>query len=250
MIKLFIKLFIPEIIIRYKNLLIQKKMNKKFEKLSTKQVFKEIYDNKIWTPENDKKKHNYYSGFGSHKKSLTNNYIKAVNKFLTSFKLKPTIVELGCGDFKVSSLIVNKVKKFIAFDIHENLIKHNKKYYKKLKNVDFKVLDFTKNKPPSADICIVRCVLQHLSNKMIKNFLKNINNKFKYLIITEHCPSLKNYKANKDIISGPGIRLYKNSGVDLSKTPFNLKFFEKKIIYKTNSKLISGHLITTLYKLK
>ena len=40
----------------------------------------------------------------------------------------------------------------------------------------------TKDELPSADICIIRCVLQHLSNKKILNFLTKINGKFKVFI--------------------------------------------------------------------
>ena len=39
------------------------------------------------------------------------------------------------------------------------------------------VLDITKDELPKADVCIVRCVL-HLSNKMINNFLQQIEGKF------------------------------------------------------------------------
>ena len=52
-----------------------------------------------------------------------------------------------------------------------------------------------------------------------------MENKCKYLIITEHLPDkeIKNFKANKDIATGPYIRLHKDSGVVLTEKPFNLK---------------------------
>lgn len=245
--KNILKIIIPKKILNYKNLLSQFFIYIKYRNLPTGDVFKTIYDNKVWTPENKKHKFDYYSGFGSHNKNLTNRYIINVGKFLKSFKKKPTIVELGCGDFLVSSNFISFSKKFIGLDIYKKLIQHNKIKYKRFKNVKFDTLDFTIKEPPPADICIVRCVLQHLSNKMILNFLKNINNKYKYLVITEHCPKLLKFKPNLDIISGPSIRLYKNSAVDLSFSPFNMKYKKKKILCKTYSKLIEGCLKTTLY---
>jgi hypothetical protein len=250
MIKRFIKLFIPKFIINYRIKSSQNITDKKFKNMTTKQVFKLIYDNKIWTPEKEKKEHNFYSGFGSHNSALTKKYILKIKTFLKSFNIPPSIVELGCGDFKVSSELIKNSKNFKAFDIHNNLIKFNKKYYKKNKKVKFGVLDFTLSSPPKADICIIRCVLQHLSNEMIIKGLKNIRGKYKYLLITEHCPSDKNFTPNLNIISGPGIRLHKNSGVDISKTPFNIKFLKKKVLCRSKSKLIEGCLETTLYKLK
>ena len=50
---------------------------------------------------------------------------------------------------------------------------------------------------------------------------------YKHVILTEHLPS-KPFIPNIDIISGQGIRLKKNSGLNLLETPFNLKVKEKK----------------------
>ena len=60
MIKRFIKLFIPKFIINYRIKSSQNITDKKFKNMTTKQVFKLIYDNKIWTPEREKKEHNFY----------------------------------------------------------------------------------------------------------------------------------------------------------------------------------------------
>lgn len=250
MIKSLIKSLLTETIKKYRNSYRRKILENNYKNLSTKQIFRKIYDEKAWTPETKKKEYTYYSGFGSHAESLTKKYITAVKKFLKTLKFKATIVEIGCGDFKVSSQLVKDVKNFKALDIYEKLIDYNKKNFKNFKNVKFGILDLTKKKPPAGDICIIRCVFQHLSNKMIKKALKNIKDKYKFLIITEHRPFTKNYKPNLDIISGPGIRLHKNSGVDLSKNPFNLNFKKKKILCKCYSKSIEGYLETTLFKLK
>ena len=220
----------------------------KYKKLNTYEVFKKIYTHKVWTPDKDKEKFYFYSGLGSHLDDFTSKYIKEVNFFLSGFKEKKKVLELGCGDFVVSSKIAPYTKKFIATDIFDEIIKHNKEKYKDM-NIDFKVLDMTKDFLPNSEICIIRCVLQHLSNDLIIKFLKNLSNNFQYLIVTEHYPNDKNFIANKDIITGPDIRLSSNSAVDLGKDPFNLKFIERFELCRTSSFKAKGYLITEIFKL-
>ena len=47
--------------------------------------------------------------------------------------------------------------------------------------------------------------------------LNRINGKFSYLLITEHFPKKEIFTPNKDIITGPNIRLSDESAVDLLK---------------------------------
>ncbi len=250
MFKKFLKLIIPKSIFLWIKKKYEGFLLNKYKNLSTREVFKKIYKNKVWTPENDKKKFNFYSGLGSHLDDFTTPYIEKVISFLNSFEQKKEVLEVGCGDFVISSKIVPHTKKFIAGDIFDEIIELNKKKYADL-NVDFKVIDLTKDNLPHADICIVRCVLQHLSNKLIKNFIANLSNKFEYLIVTEHLPEHNDeFIANKDILTGPDIRLPQNSGVDLTKSPFNLKYIEKNILCKTRTSSVNGYLITEMYKLK
>ena len=68
-------------------------------------------------------------------------------------------------------------------------------------NVDFRALDFTSEQLPDGDICFLRYVLQHLSNDLIIKFIKLINNKYKYLIVTEHLPN-ESFKPNIEMQRG------------------------------------------------
>lgn len=61
-------------------------------------------------------------------------------------------------------------------------------------------------------------MVQHLSNNEIKNVVEKLY-KFKYVILTEHLPE-ESFEPNKDIISGQGIRLKNQSGVNLLVPPF------------------------------
>ena len=227
--KKVIKIIVPKSILNFLKRKYENYNLSKYKNLNNYEIFKKIYTKKIWTPEDQKKNFKYYSGLGSHQVEFFKPYIMNVQKFLTSFDKKQNIVELGCGDFYVSSNLLPFTNNFIACDIFDEIIDLNKKKFSNLK-VDFRVLDMTKDFIPNGDICIVRCVLQHLSNEMILKFIKQIQNKFKYLLVTEHYPESKLIIPNLDIITGPNIRLDQNSAVDLSKPPFNLKYSEKKRI--------------------
>jgi len=239
MIKKIIKKFIPNIILKYREKIMIKQMRLKFSKMKTYDVFKEIYLNKLWSTDPKKQDDEFYSGPGSHFPEFVTDYINKIEKFLLSFPEKPNVVDLGCGDFAIGSKIRKLCNNYIAVDIFDELISHNKKKYKNL-NVDFKALDITTDELPLGDICFVRMVLQHLSNESIKNFVNLIKNKYKYIIITEHYPLSKNFIVNIDKPTGPDIRLYDNSAVVLTLSPFNLKVIKDTDICECYSNSIEG----------
>lgn len=248
MVKKIIKFFIPFVLLNFLKKKREKILMNKFKKLDLGMVFEKIYKEKLWTSKTDKNNFKFYSGPGSHNEKFTNEYILKVNNFLKSFENKPSVVDLGCGDFEVSSKIFQNSSNFIGCDIFPDLIEQNKKKYIN-DNLNFKVLDITRDQIPAADICIIRCVLQHLSNKMIQQIINNIKNKFKFLIVTEHFPNNDEFIPNIDIISGPNIRLSKNSAVDLTKPPFDLKTVQNISICKLYSDNFEGFLNTIIYKL-
>ena len=248
MIVKILKKIIPNFILQYREKKINKKTRKKFLNMKQDEIFKEIYLNKLWTPKNIKLEHKFYSGVGSYFSEFVEKYIEEINQFILSLPSKPNVVDLGCGDFVIGSKIRKLCNNYIAADIFDQLIDYNKKKYKEL-NVDFRVLDITSDELPSADICFVRQVLQHLSNQSILQFLEAIKNKNKYLIITEHLPSSNFFKANLDKPTGPDIRLFDKSGVILTKPPFNLKVIKDIDICETRSDSIEGVLKTKLLQL-
>lgn len=191
-----------------------KKKNKK--PWPTKDAMNQIYDLNLW----GKGKTSFYSGVGSHQPKIVQPYLEAVISFLTSLKKPLVVCDLGCGDFNIGKELVKYAQKYIAIDIVESLIEFNKKTFIK-DNLEFKTLDVSIDDLPSADCVLIRQVLQHLSNKEVQNIVAKLSN-FKYVILTEHLP-LKDFIPNKDIISGQGIRLKKQSGIDLLKPPFNFK---------------------------
>tara|TARA_B100001123_G_C15337708_1_gene1033503 strand:+ start:3575 stop:4327 length:753 start_codon:yes stop_codon:yes gene_type:complete len=248
MIEKIIKKFIPNIFLKYRDKNNIKKIRAKFSKMEKNQIFKEIYLQKLWSPESIKSDYKFYSGIGSYLPELVDSYISEVGKFLLSLPKKPNVVDLGCGDFVIGSKLRQFCNNYIAVDIFDELINYNQEKYKDL-NVDFRVLDITYDQLPPGDVCFVRQVLQHLSNESILNFLKIIENKYKYLVVTEHFPSSKNFVANLDKPNGPDVRLYDQSAVILTEPPFNLKVIKDINICETYSDSIEGMIKTKLLQL-
>jgi len=189
----------------------------------TKAVMEQIYNRHLWGGEN----FDFYSGEGSHHSKIINPYIKIVTEFLKSHKNKLTVCDLGCGDFNIGKHLINHTNKYIAIDIVESLIERNKMLFK-ADNLEFYCLDIAKDNLPVADCIILRQVLQHLSNTEIIQIIEKLKH-YKYVILTEHLPT-GNFTPNKDIISSQGIRLKYNSGVNIIKTPFNLKIIEENCL--------------------
>ncbi len=207
----------------------------------TKKAMEQVYDLKLWGGTAN----NFYSGDGSHALEITMPYIKEVTSFLKSFKAPISVCDLGCGDFNIGKQLIKFTKEYTAVDIVTDLIAYNKKQFKEEK-VSFLCKDLATDTLPKADCALIRQVLQHLSNKEIQSIVTKLY-QYKYVILTEHIPD-GNFKPNLDIISGQGIRLKKQSGVNLLLPPFNFKVKEAKQLSVVSSKKHKGIIITYLYK--
>ena len=205
----------------------------------TKAAMEQVYEMNLWGDNNS----NFYSGEGSHKATIINPYIKEVTSFLKSFKNPITVCDLGCGDFNVGKNLVKHSKKYIAVDIVEDLILHNKKIFKE-PNLEFNCLNIATDNLPKGDCALIRQVLQHLSNSEIQKIVAKLTD-FKYIILTEHLPE-KIFTPNIDIISGQGIRLKKKSGVNLLVAPFNFKVKSTKEI--VSIPVTKGRIVTTIFE--
>lgn len=207
----------------------------------TKAVMEQIYEQNLWGGNPGE----FYSGDGSHEPAMVEPYLKAVTHFLRSFHPPLTVCDLGCGDFTIGKRLVPYSREFIAIDILEDLIAWHKKNYT-LEQLSFHCLDIAKDSLPQADCIILRQVLQHLSNKEIKAIVKKLSN-YKYVLVTEHLPQ-GDFEPNIDIISGQGIRLKKQSGVDLLAQPFEFNVQEVKELVAVPSTKGKGIVKTLLYK--
>ena len=206
-----------------------------------KDVMNQIYEMNLWGGN----QFDFYSGIGSHDAKIIDPYLKVIIAFLESYNRSLIVCDLGCGDFNIGKHLTKYSKKYIAIDIVENLTKRNKNLYKD-HNLEFYCLDIINDKLPSGDCIILRQVLQHLSNKDIEEVIKKMTI-YKYIILTEHIP-LGNFVSNKDIISGQGIRLKQNSGVNILDAPFNLKIKDQKQLEEHILENNKGRILTTLFK--
>lgn len=207
----------------------------------TKDAMQQVYKMKLWGDKNA----DFYSGDGSHLSEIIKPYITAVTAFLSSFDKPFTVCDLGCGDFNVGKELVQQVEKYIALDIVPDLITRNKEKFK-ANNLEFHCLDIATDELPTADCAIIRQVLQHLSNAEIQSIANKLK-VFKYVIVTEHIPE-GDFIPNLDIISGQGIRLKKQSGVNLLAPPFNFKVKEEKDLLSVKLKDGKGVIVTKVYK--
>lgn len=208
----------------------------------TKDAMEQVYEMKLWGGN----KSDFYSGEGSHHTEIINPYIDVVTSFLTSFKTPLVVCDLGCGDFNVGKELVKYTKKYVAVDIVSDLIEHNKEKFQE-KNLEFHCLDIAIDDLPSGNCVLLRQVLQHLSNTEVQSILSKLTS-FKYLILTEHLPN-GDFIPNMDIISGQGIRLKKQSGLNLLAPPFNFKVIEEKQVLSVILNNCKGTIVTTFYKI-
>ena len=208
----------------------------------TKAAMQQVYKMNLWGSNASE----FYSGEGSHNPELVNPYIEAIVSFLKTLNTPISVCDLGCGDFNIGSKLFKYTSKYFAIDIVPELIDHNKSNFK-AKNLSFSSLDIAKDDLPPADCALIRQVLQHLSNAEVQNILNKLQT-YKYVIITEHIP-LFDFIPNLDIISGQGIRLKKQSGLDVLKAPFNFKVTTQEELLTINLKDGKGKIVTTKYTL-
>jgi hypothetical protein len=218
-------------------------MNKPSKKTwPTKAAMQQIYELNLW----GKQGVDFYSGDGSHNPKLVYPYIDQVCKFLKAFKAPISVCDLGCGDFNVGRQLIEFTQEYTAVDIVPELISHLETSFK-TPNLNFLSLDIAKDQLPEADCAILRQVLQHLSNDEIIEITKKLN-LYQFIILTEHLPT-GDFIPNKDIISGQGIRLKKQSGVDLLEAPFNLKVKSQRTLLSIPLEAKKGKIETVLYKM-
>ncbi len=208
----------------------------------TKDAMEQVYKMKLWGDN----KSDFYSGIGSHHPELVSPYLDVLTSFLKSFKSPLVVCDLGCGDFNIGKELVKHTKKYVGVDIVKELIVHNRNFFKE-DNLEFQCLDIAVDDLPSGDCAVLRQVLQHLSNAEVQSVMSKLTG-FKYIILTEHLPA-GDFTPNKEIISGQGIRLKRQSGLNVLAPPFNFKVKEEKQLLSVVLNEGKGIIVTTFYKM-
>lgn len=207
----------------------------------TDKAMAQIYEQNLWGG----KAGEFYSGEGSHHPKYLQPYVKIVTGILNTFAEKPSICDLGCGDFNVGKQLMEFASKYVAVDIVPELINRNRTLFK-AEHLDFRCLDIANDDLPKTEVALIRNVLQHLSNAEVQAVVDKLS-QYSYLILTEHLPEGE-FSPNIDIISGQGIRLKKNSGVDITAPPFNLKFTGQKELLRIPFEEGKGEIVTTMFE--
>jgi len=218
-IKAAIKSLIPASILDRRAARIAGEKQKKFGDLSVADAFSEIYKQKAWGESGD----TFFSGSGS-EGSLAAEYARMVGSFIAENHIK-FVVDLGCGDMRVSEQFITPEIAYVGCDVVPDIIEYHRQN-STLTNADFRCLNIIEDDLPDGDLCLIRQVLQHLSNDEICRILAKAQ-KFPYVIVTEHYPADGGLKEpNLDIPHGPGVRLQFDSAVVLDQPPFNVTDLE------------------------
>jgi SAM-dependent methyltransferase len=179
-------------------------------------TFTSIYENKRWGVKGDER---FNSGTGSDD-LISNRFINFTQEYIQENNIT-SIVDLGCGDFRVGSqYITPQVTKYIGVDVVDSLIEHHQNEFGN-DVISFQCLDIINDELPKGELCIIRQVLQHLSNDQVQQILIKLR-AYKYVLVCDHVPGGE-FTANIDKKHGEDIRLKDNSGLVFNESPFNEK---------------------------
>jgi len=210
-----LKLFIPNALLKARQKRIIRQTRERFEGMSTREAFSEIYASNLWGG----KPGEIRSGSGSTETHALE-YAQLVKSFVAEHDIR-SIVDVGCGDFLLGSKFATAVESYLGVDIVPDVVKTNNAKFGS-GSVRFECLDAIEDPLPKADLCLIRQVLQHLSNEQIMQILPKLSC-YKFVMLTEHYPAEGvGFVPNKEKPHGPDIRVYDNSAVVLDEAPFNI----------------------------
>ena len=152
-------------------------------------TFTNIYEHRFWG-DNGVVGYNGSSGSGSNVDQNKDTYVPVVQNFINENGVK-TVVDLGCGDFKCGPLIYEDLDVlYTGYDAYRKLVDYNSLNHSAPKYT-FKHLDFCYNKESieSADLCVLKDVIQHWPLANIYEFLDYLveSKKFKYILLCNCC---------------------------------------------------------------
>lgn len=146
------------------------------------------------------------SGRGSHP-LYTEGYRAFLEEFIRANDVR-SVVDFGCGDWAFSALVDWQGASYLGLDCVAEVIESNRARYES-ENVRFEVVEFGDFTIPPCDLLIAKDVLQHLSNRRVREFLEQTRGT-KYVLLTNDFA----WDENVDIPDG-GYR-----HLDLTKPPF------------------------------
>lgn len=178
------------------------------------EIFSEIYARKLWGSGDEE----FCSGVGS-----TDDIVVPYAGFVRSLIQRERItslVDLGCGDFQVGRLLVNPELSYIGCDVCADLVRHNAEQFGNDQTL-FLERDMVSDPLPDGELCLIRQVFQHLSNRDISAVLYKAK-KYRLLLISDEQIRNDNAAENSDILPYHGTRRAFGQGLKLERAPFNI----------------------------
>jgi hypothetical protein len=203
---------------------------------SPERVFTGIYRNHAWGDAPG----GICSGGGSHDTGITDSYLGLIRDHARSHAFhESTFVDLGCGDMEVGRHLIPLCRVFVGVDVVRFVIDRHRTEMGG-DSVDFIHLDMVDDDLPDGDICFVRQVFQHMSNRQVGRVLPKLR-KYRRVYITEHLPSgASPWIPNLDKPQGAGIRLDVGSGIDLTAAPFGIPGGEVRLLLEVRGNDAGG----------
>lgn len=199
-------------------------------------VFTEIYRKNIWGGEPG----TICSGGGSHESALSGAYLSLMRNRAREHDYASAIfVDLGCGDMVIGRALIPLCRRFIGVDVVGFVVERHQLEWAE-ENVRFVHTDIVTDELPDGDVCFIRQVFQHLSNRQIAAVLPKLR-RYRHVYITEHIPSTRDWMPNRDKPHGAGIRLAAASGIDLTASPFAIDPDEIGIVLDVSCAVSGGH---------
>ena len=153
-----------------------------------KERFEQIYATNEWGPG---------SGVGSLPRH-TRGYVELLQQFLADHRVE-SVVDLGCGDWQFSRLIDWSGIGYRGLDLVSDVIERNQRLYGAA-NIQFDIVPADFAQLPTADLLIVKDVMQHWSNRSVERFLPHLNS-YRYSLVT-NCTNPTAETLNCDIEDG------------------------------------------------
>lgn len=178
------------------------------------EIFSEIYRKNMWGGRPGE----FCSGDGS-TDEVSAAYVETVRRYIEAHDIR-SIVDLGCGDFRVGAQLLRPGLSYVGVDVVPALVESHQRAFAR-EGVCFQQGDIIDGELPQGQLYLLRQVLQHLSNDQIRRVLAKLGEK-QHVLIAEHHPAPQRFKRyNHDKPPGRDIRVPFGSGVYPDKAPFS-----------------------------
>ena len=151
--------------------------------MSAAEVFTEIYAKRGMErkPEGEE----FNSGTGSGAEQLHAPVLRVVNDFIEKNHIR-TVVDMGCGDFSVGRQIARPGIIYTGVDL---VLESDRVQSENIRERSHQISVGRSDEghSPGRRLCLIRQVLQHLSNDEIITAIRRCE-RYHYMIVTEHLP--------------------------------------------------------------